>query len=75
MTLSSPAMARSLGANIPDIAIPDALVEQVGRDRQAGVEAACQLVLAIRDSGAFEGVHLIPVARYREVAARLESSL
>jgi methylenetetrahydrofolate reductase (NADPH) len=75
MTLTSPAMARSLGANIPDIAIPDALVEQVGRDRQAGVEAACQLVLAIRDSGAFEGVHLIPVARYREVAARLESSL
>ena len=29
----------------------------------------------IRDSGAFEGVHLIPVARYREVAARLERML
>ena len=26
----------------------------------------------IRDSGAFDGVHLIPVARYREDAARLE---
>jgi len=30
-------------------------------------------VEAIRESGAFEGVHLIPVSRYREVAARLES--
>jgi len=32
-------------------------------------------VLAIRDSGAFDGVHLIPVTRYREVAARLEQLL
>jgi hypothetical protein len=29
----------------------------------------------IRDSGAFDGVHLIPVARYREVAAQLEDQL
>jgi len=36
------------------------------------VEATCQQVLQIRDSGAFDGVHLIPVARYREVAAQLE---
>jgi hypothetical protein len=26
----------------------------------------------VRDSGAFDGVHLVPVTRYREVAARLE---
>jgi 5,10-methylenetetrahydrofolate reductase len=31
--------------------------------------------LAIRDSGAFDGVHLIPVSRYREVAALLEIEL
>jgi hypothetical protein len=39
------------------------------------VEHACELVLEIRDSGAFEGVHLVPVSRYRQVAARLEREL
>ena len=31
--------------------------------------------MEIRDSGAFEGVHLVPVSRYRDVAARLEQLL
>jgi 5,10-methylenetetrahydrofolate reductase len=75
MTLASPAMARSLAASIPDIDIPTALVEQVAQDPAAGVEAACALVLAIRDSGAFEGVHLVPVSRYRAMATRLEQLL
>jgi 5,10-methylenetetrahydrofolate reductase len=75
MALASPAMAQSLAASIPDIAIPTALVEQVSLDAQAGVEAACQLVVQIRESGAFEGVHLVPVGRYRSVAARLEQLL
>jgi hypothetical protein len=39
------------------------------------MEAACQLVLDVRQCGAFDGVHLIPVTRYREVAARLEPTL
>ena len=30
---------------------------------------------ALRESGAFAGVHLIPVARYREVEARLAAAL
>ncbi|NED50853.1 methylenetetrahydrofolate reductase, partial [Micromonospora aurantiaca] len=60
---------------IPDIDIPAELVEAVERDRAAGVAAACEQVLAIRDSGAFDGVHLVPVSRYREVAARLERDL
>jgi methylenetetrahydrofolate reductase (NADPH) len=75
MVLASPTMARNLAASIPDIDVPPALVEQVGRDRNAGTDAACDLVLAIRESGAFDGVHLIPVARYRETAARLERLL
>ena len=33
---------------------------------------ACELIVAIRQSGVFDGVHVIPVARYREVAERLE---
>ena len=43
--------------------------EAIERDPVAGVELACDLVARIRDSGAFDGVHLIPVSRYREVAA------
>jgi 5,10-methylenetetrahydrofolate reductase len=75
MVLASAGMARNLAAAIPDIDIPAELVEAVERDRAAGVAAACEQVLAIRDSGAFDGVHLVPVSRYREVAARLERDL
>jgi methylenetetrahydrofolate reductase (NADPH) len=73
LVLASPAMARRLAATIPDIEIPNALVERVAQDRLAGVEAACEQIEQLRDSGAFDGVHLVPVARYREVALRLES--
>lgn len=72
MVLASSAMARRLASTIPDIAIPPELVERVDADPRAGVDAACKQVLRLRDSGAFRGVHLIPVSRYREVAAALE---
>jgi methylenetetrahydrofolate reductase (NADPH) len=75
MVLASETHAQRLAAAIPDIRIPAGLVAQVAADRLAGVEATCEYVLQIRDSGAFDGVHLIPVARYREVAARLEQTL
>lgn len=75
MVLASEAHAHRLAAAIPDIEIPPALVEQVAADPAAGVEAACEQVLRIRDSGAFDGVHLVPVARYRDVAALLERML
>jgi len=74
MVLASAKMAHDL-ASVPQLTIPDRLVEAVERDRDAGVEAACDQVLRIRDSGAFDGVHLIPVSRYRQVAARLEPEL
>jgi len=75
IVVASAAMAHNLAAEIPGVAVPPALIDQLGRDRNAGVDAACDLVAGIRDSGAFDGVHLIPVARYREVAARLERVL
>lgn len=75
LVLASPAMAGRLAATIPDIEIPNDLVERVARDRLAGVEAACEQIRQLRDSGAFDGVHLVPVARYREVALRLEGEL
>jgi methylenetetrahydrofolate reductase (NADPH) len=73
MVLASQQMASRLAAAIPDIEIPASLVEQVAADPMAGVHAACEQVLALRDSGAFDGVHLVPVQRYRQVAALLEA--
>lgn len=72
MVLASAAMARRLAAAAPDIDIPDELVRAVEADPGAGVDVAVELVEGIRASGAFAGVHLVPVGRYRQVAARLE---
>ncbi len=74
MVLASAGMARRIAATIPDLDIPDDLVDAVAADPMAGVEAACAQVLAIEESGAFAGVHLVPVSRYRQVAARLEGA-
>lgn len=65
-------MARKLSAEIPQLAVPGPVIERVEADRSAGVAIAAELVAAIEHSGAFDGVHLIPVSRYREMAARLE---
>ena len=75
MVVASATMARKLSAEIPQLAVPDDVVDALERDRSAGVAIACDLVTEIRDSGAFDGVHLIPVGRYREMASRLESIL
>jgi methylenetetrahydrofolate reductase (NADPH) len=73
MVVPSVTMARKIGADIAQLAVPDAWMAAIEHDPNAGVALACDLVEAIRDSGAFHGVHLIPVSKYREVAARLES--
>ncbi len=73
MVLASAAMARRIDAQIPDLGIPADLVARLEHDRDAGVVAACDQVAEIEASGAFAGVHLVPVSRYREVAAILEA--
>ena len=72
IVVASPGMAAKLSADIAELAVPSAVVERLAVDPRAGVDIACDLVEQVRDSGAFAGVHLIPVSRYREVAARLE---
>jgi 5,10-methylenetetrahydrofolate reductase len=74
MVVASASMARKLSASIGQLAVPEWVVGRVEADRLAGVEIACELIEGIRDSGLFDGVHLVPVARYREMAARLERS-
>lgn len=75
MVVASVGMAKRLASTIPDIDIPDELVRRVEADPAAGVDAACEQVLALRETGAFAGVHLVPVSRFRQVAARLEAEL
>jgi hypothetical protein len=70
-----PSVGMAAKLSIPGLEVPPVLLERLAQDRTAGVEAACDLVLGIRESGAFDGVHLVPVARYRETAARLEQVL
>ena len=72
MVLPSASMARKLSTDIPEITVPQRWIDAVETDRRAGVELACELARSIADSGAFDGVHLIPGVRYRETAARLE---
>ena len=72
MVLPSASMARKLVADIPEITVPATWLDAIDRDRSAGVELACELAHSIAESGAFDGVHLIPGVRYRETATRLE---
>jgi 5,10-methylenetetrahydrofolate reductase len=74
MVIPSVTMARKLSAEIPQLAVPASVVAQIERNGDAGVHIACDLVQRIRESNAFDGVHLIPTARYRAVAALLDQS-
>src|ERR1700722_13727202 len=75
MVLPSPSMARKLSADVPQLAVPEAIIGQLDRDRGSGVDIACDHIKAIFESRAFDGIHLIPVNRYREMATKLESLL
>lgn len=72
IVVASASMGRKLTSDIAQLAVPTDVIEQLERDRGEGIGLACDLVMRIKASGAFDGVHLVPVGRYREVAARLE---
>lgn len=72
MAPPSATMARKLSADIPQLAVPPSLIAALESDRDAGVDFAYEMVTEVRESGAFDGVHLIPVSRYRELAALLD---
>jgi methylenetetrahydrofolate reductase (NADPH) len=59
-------------AAIPEIDVPRSWLDAIERDRTAGTKLACELAQAVAESGAFDGIHLIPGVRYREAAAWLE---
>jgi methylenetetrahydrofolate reductase (NADPH) len=75
LVVTSTGMARKLTSTIPQLAIPGGVVDSIENDPEAGIAIACELVEAIRATNLFDGVHLIPLGRYREVAHRLEPLL
>lgn len=75
MALPSASMARKVGAEVPQLAVPRTILDRLDARPDAGVDLAVELVAGVRGSNAFDGVHLIPVNRYRQVAAALEPEL
>ncbi len=71
MVIPSARMALKLSADVPQLAVPEHLVDLIDREPDAGVSFAADLVGDIAATESFDGVHLIPVARYREIAAAL----
>lgn len=72
MVVPSVSMAKGLAEATSQIEVPGTLLDHLDRDPDAGVDLCCSLMHDIRTSGAFEGVHLVPVGRYRTLASRLE---
>jgi methylenetetrahydrofolate reductase (NADPH) len=70
LVLASSRMAQRINAAIPDIRIPASITDKLD-DPSFGVDFACEQIETIRDSEAFDGVHLVPVGRYKEMAQRL----
>lgn len=71
LVLASGRMARRVNASIPDIRIPQRLIDKLDDDPEIGLEIACEQIETLRDSGAFDGVHLVPASRYHAMAQRL----
>ena len=72
LVVASQVMAKTMAAATSQIDLPETLFDELAEDPDAGVDRSCSLMAQIKASGAFDGVHLIPVGRYRSVAARLE---
>jgi methylenetetrahydrofolate reductase (NADPH) len=72
LVLASGRMARRVNATIPDIRIPTNVIDKLDADKDYGLDLACEQIAALKASGAFDGIHLVPVGRYRSMAARLE---
>lgn len=73
MVMASSAMAKRIASEVPEIGVPQELIDKLDRDRDAGVDRALELAERIRSSGMFDGVHLVPVGRYADFATRVRS--
>jgi 5,10-methylenetetrahydrofolate reductase len=73
LVMASAKMAARIAADLPEIDVPADLIDALDHDADAGVRRALDLVREARRSGAFDGVHLVPVGRYQQVANLMSS--
>ncbi len=73
LVIASVKMATRIAAELPEINVPDELVSALEHDPDAGVHLALDLVAALRESAAFDGVHLVPVGRFHQVATLMRT--
>ncbi len=75
IVLASSRMAARINATIPEIRIPQRIVDKLDDDPSVGIDLACAQIETLKESGCFDGVHLVPVSRYEEMALRLSEDL
>jgi methylenetetrahydrofolate reductase (NADPH) len=73
LVMASAKMAARIGADLREIDVPDDLIQALGDDPDAGVRRAVELVATLQQSGAVDGVHLVPVGRYHQVASLMRT--
>lgn len=73
LVLASASMARRVNAKLPDIRIPERVIEKLENDPRYGLQVALEQMDTIKESGLFDGVHLVPVGRYAEMAELLRA--
>ena len=71
VVFSSDKMALRLMDRIPGLAVPESLIQALTQGPGAGVDAAIDMVMKLKASGAVDGVHLVPGRRFRETARAL----
>jgi methylenetetrahydrofolate reductase (NADPH) len=74
LVLASKRMAQRINASFPEIRIPQVILDKLDDDPRVGIDLACEQIETIKESGAFDGVHLVPVSRYREMAEVLRKA-
>ena len=74
LVLASKRMAQRINASFPEIRIPQTIIDKLDDDPRVGIDLACEQIETIKASGAFDGIHLVPVGRYREMAQALRSA-
>ena len=73
LVMASAAMAKRIAADLAEINVPEDLVAALEHDPDAGVHRALDLVETLRQSQAVDGVHLVPVGRYHQVATLMRA--
>lgn len=73
VVLASEEMGTRLEGTIPGFEVPQDVRERLRDDSDAGIAVAVEQIRELRERGDVDGVHLVPVSRYRQLAEALAS--